>query len=200
MQVIIKPKRTTYNGICFRSRLEARWAIFFDAVGVEYQYEPEYDEVQAGLGYAYYKPDFLMPSLNCYIEIKPKEPKDIEVNKAAGWADIHQDIYIFYELRLPSKESESAWLMSWSNKHKQVILSKSYWWTECLVCQRIAITEYGEYPHECLDKCYTGETLDDIFDFYLMSDREMDDEVYPYSSRSPRLFKAYTSARQATFK
>lgn len=37
----IKPIETIYNGYRFRSRLEARWAVFFDALGVEYQYEPE---------------------------------------------------------------------------------------------------------------------------------------------------------------
>jgi len=31
---------TTYNGIEMRSRLEARWAAFFDAVGLPWEYEP----------------------------------------------------------------------------------------------------------------------------------------------------------------
>lgn len=37
----IKPIETYYNGYRFRSRLEARWAVFFDALGVRYEYEPE---------------------------------------------------------------------------------------------------------------------------------------------------------------
>ncbi len=32
--------KTTYNGVNFRSRLEARWAVFFDLVGWKYEYEP----------------------------------------------------------------------------------------------------------------------------------------------------------------
>jgi hypothetical protein len=32
---------THYKGYRFRSRLEARWAVFFDALGYEWQYEPE---------------------------------------------------------------------------------------------------------------------------------------------------------------
>lgn len=50
----IKPLETFYSGYRFRSRLEARWAIFFDALGVAYEYEPEgYD-----LGnHIYYLPD-----------------------------------------------------------------------------------------------------------------------------------------------
>ena len=31
----IKPIETIYNGYRFRSRLEARWAVLFDALGVE---------------------------------------------------------------------------------------------------------------------------------------------------------------------
>ena len=31
---------TTYDGVRFRSRLEARWAYFFNAFGIKWQYEP----------------------------------------------------------------------------------------------------------------------------------------------------------------
>ena len=34
-----KPIETTYNGVRLRSRLEARWAVFFDALGVKWLYE-----------------------------------------------------------------------------------------------------------------------------------------------------------------
>lgn len=37
----IKSIETKYNGFRFRSRLEARWAIFFDMVGLKYEYEVE---------------------------------------------------------------------------------------------------------------------------------------------------------------
>jgi len=36
----IKAHETLYNGVLFRSRLEARWAAFFDIVGWEWEYEP----------------------------------------------------------------------------------------------------------------------------------------------------------------
>jgi hypothetical protein len=42
--LILIAKFTTkyrYNGYRFRSRLEARWAVFFDELGVAYRYEPE---------------------------------------------------------------------------------------------------------------------------------------------------------------
>lgn len=52
---MIKAIETIYNGYRFRSRLEARWAVFFDAMGIEYEYEPEGYELDDG---TYYLPDF----------------------------------------------------------------------------------------------------------------------------------------------
>jgi hypothetical protein len=40
MEYTIKSKPTIYKGTKFRSRLEARWAAFFDLIGWRYQYEP----------------------------------------------------------------------------------------------------------------------------------------------------------------
>lgn len=45
---------TEYAGRLFRSRLEARWAVFFDQVGIHWEYEPEGYETPAGR----YLPDF----------------------------------------------------------------------------------------------------------------------------------------------
>lgn len=50
----IKAIETSYKGYRFRSRLEARWAVFFDALGCGWQYEPEGFELNAGR----YLPDF----------------------------------------------------------------------------------------------------------------------------------------------
>lgn len=40
MKYSIKAIPTKYGGVIFRSRLEARWAAFFDLVGWKWQYEP----------------------------------------------------------------------------------------------------------------------------------------------------------------
>lgn len=68
----LKPIETEYNGYKFRSRLEARWAVFFDSAGIEYQYEPEGFDLPSG-GYL---PDFYLPELQVFVEIKPFK-KDI---------------------------------------------------------------------------------------------------------------------------
>jgi hypothetical protein len=59
---------TKYNGILFRSRLEARWAVLFNALGIDYVYEPECFILKNGLKYT---PDFYLPNYDLYIEIKP---------------------------------------------------------------------------------------------------------------------------------
>ena len=63
----IKPIETVYNGYRFRSRLEARWAVFFDALGIEYIYEPEGFTFPDGTNYL---PDFYLPKMNTFFEVK----------------------------------------------------------------------------------------------------------------------------------
>ena len=53
----MKAIQTEYKGYLFRSRLEARWAVFFDACGVRWEYEPEGYDLGDGI---YYLPDFLL--------------------------------------------------------------------------------------------------------------------------------------------
>lgn len=63
----IKPIETYYNGYRFRSRLEARWAVFFDALGVKYEYETEGYHFESGINYL---PDFYLPEFRCLFEVK----------------------------------------------------------------------------------------------------------------------------------
>lgn len=70
-EMTIKPIETEYNGYKFRSRLEARWAVFFDAADIEYEYEPEGFEGEGGNRYL---PDFYLPESQMYVEVKPQRP------------------------------------------------------------------------------------------------------------------------------
>lgn len=63
----IKAIETVYDGYKFRSRLEARWAVFFKSLGVRFEYEPEGFELSCGR----YLPDFYLTDLDLYVEIKP---------------------------------------------------------------------------------------------------------------------------------
>lgn len=59
---------TSYAGCRFRSRLEARWAVFFDHLGVEWQYEPQGYTV--GPNATPYLPDFWLPASELWVEVK----------------------------------------------------------------------------------------------------------------------------------
>lgn len=63
----MKAIQTDYNGLKFRSRLEARWAVCFDACRIEYQYEPEGLELEDGRRWL---PDFWLPIEKAYVEVK----------------------------------------------------------------------------------------------------------------------------------
>ncbi len=72
---MIKAIETTYKGYRFRSRLEVRWAVFFDACGVRWEYEPEGFALPNGQSYL---PDFLLHGVagrggdELYVEVKGK--------------------------------------------------------------------------------------------------------------------------------
>ena len=75
----IKAIETSYRGCRFRSRLEARWAVFFDSLNILWEYEKEgYDLGELG----WYLPDFWLPELKCWFEVKGQVPTDQERQKA----------------------------------------------------------------------------------------------------------------------
>jgi hypothetical protein len=67
----IKAIDTSYGNCLFRSRLEARWAVFFDALGIKWNYELEGFEFTSGGKAIRYLPDFYLPDFPLYVEIKP---------------------------------------------------------------------------------------------------------------------------------
>jgi hypothetical protein len=78
MTTDLKPIETRYDGYLFRSRLEARWAVFFDSLGIKYEYEKEgFDLGVAG----WYLPDFFLPDYHVWVEIKGANPTDEEITK-----------------------------------------------------------------------------------------------------------------------
>lgn len=64
-----KPKamEVAYSGRIFRSRLEARWAVFLDLIQVNWDYEPSFYQVGEEL---YYLPDFYLPDHQLWLEVK----------------------------------------------------------------------------------------------------------------------------------
>lgn len=58
---------THFDGVMYRSRTEARWAVFFSELGLAFKYEPERLKLSDGESYL---PDFYLPELSAYFEVK----------------------------------------------------------------------------------------------------------------------------------
>lgn len=63
-----------YGGCDFRSRPEARWAVFFDNAGIEYQYEPDGFNLKTRP----YLVDFFLPEMDIFVEVKSSAEKFYE--------------------------------------------------------------------------------------------------------------------------
>ena len=92
----MKPIETEYKGYRFRSRLEARWARFFDACHVDWEYEPEGYDLGDGL---YYLPDFLLHGVdgrdggNLYVEVKG-QMTDLDAVKINRFAELGNKVLV----------------------------------------------------------------------------------------------------------
>ena len=77
----MKAIQTRYKGYHFRSRLEARYAVLFDALKIKWDYEPEGFELGGGFRYLpdffLHRPDHTQGGL--WVEIKAKHPSDAEL-------------------------------------------------------------------------------------------------------------------------
>ncbi len=87
----MKPIETQYADTLFRSRLEARWAVFLDALGIRWEYEPEAYAIGDGEAYL---PDFRLPTFDSfdgdlYVEVKPEGAGRVEFDKALRFCSLH---------------------------------------------------------------------------------------------------------------
>lgn len=111
---------TEYGGFRFRSRLEARWAVFFDEYDVDFLYEPE--------GFVFrwdatpwwsqrptfqYLPDFYLPDLNMYCEVKGswnEYDRHKTINGAYALSNEGMDVLILGDVfRQPRGGSRRPW-------------------------------------------------------------------------------------------
>lgn len=117
---IIKAIETRFKGHRFRSRLEARWAVVLDHMGVKWQYEPEgYNLGEAGC----YLPDFWLPELNTYLEIKPEPPSENERIKMQTLLN-HKQAFGAWGFDLKSNDSIWHWFPANNNLEQ----SEEYCW------------------------------------------------------------------------
>lgn len=99
---MIKAIPTRYAGCHFRSRLEARWAVFFDHLGIRWEYEPQGYALPSGN----YLPDFWVSHANghflgasgnnWFAEIKPQVTIPTDRRWAELCAGTGYDVIVFF--------------------------------------------------------------------------------------------------------
>jgi len=103
----IQALETRYAGHVFRSRLEARWAMFFDLIGIKWEYEPEGYRLSNG---ECYLPDFWLPRFNdkkngTYVEVKSESG---DFYKACRFA-LELNVYLIEAKGLPTVGPYDVW-------------------------------------------------------------------------------------------
>lgn len=123
----IKAIETEYKGYRFRSRLEARWAVFFDTLEIKWEYEKEGYTLADGTNYL---PDFWIPldddipeEYGHFIEIKAHQPNTKEMETLLKFSEKSWGgIYCFWDM------TETDWRVSyfWRSLHKELIYDPKY--------------------------------------------------------------------------
>lgn len=123
---------TSYKGYRFRSRLEARWAVFFDSLGVDWLYEKEGFELQSGK----YLPDFWIPcrsrsyhysddNSGYWLEIKGVGPTELELTKCLELAQTtgHITLLVYGS---PTSETFHTYSFTPTRKNGEIIEVSKY--------------------------------------------------------------------------
>ena len=155
---MIEPKPTVYAGRHFRSRLEAMWAAFFDAMAWRWTYEPAPPLLDD------YQPDFLVDIAGrpMFVETKPeayvgwteRHTADIERWTRHVVASVPVDLLVLIgrpgrwsEGRLdPTAVNDSSLL--WYLDLDGVPASLGVWFTGCDVCGEAGLSSLG-WPYRC---------------------------------------------------
>jgi hypothetical protein len=115
----IKAIPTKYKGYKFRSRLEARWAVFLDGLDLNWEYEKEgyqldttwYD--QDGHEHertTWYLPDFWVADWDAFLEVKPSGPMDHEAFIKADALSFQSEKPLIVVCGQPWPGEYEAWL------------------------------------------------------------------------------------------
>lgn len=214
---------TEYNGYLFRSRLEARWAVFFDALGIRYEYEPEGFDLGDGV---WYLPDFYLPNINggTYVEVKGVMDDDSR-KKIDRFADYGEaPLYVLGGMPTQS-DLEDDDIYGYTNRYEGCFwfyfsitdeatgkVSRSgdwpYLFCVCPACGKVGLEFDGRGWRICGGSQHTDENLST--NTYRDADGNVrpfahpevagwrtDDKGYSWNQR--RLVAAYKVARQAQF-
>lgn len=179
---------TQYAGCRFRSRLEARWAVFFDRLGIRWEYEPQ---GFAGPGWRYL-PDFYLPQINggLWFEVKPDNPA---ITENPAWIKLvegtKKELIVAYGMWRPGHDIVwgSIRIDGWMESYQPDLCyeGETVGWdhgrafTKCFGCDTVGIAWQGRLERvECTcqptDKIL--QALRNIIDTVEEEDRDLTDE------------------------
>lgn len=174
----IKAIQTRYNGYWFRSRLEARWAVFFDVLGIKYEYEPEGFKLGDNICYL---PDFYLPVFAEYIEIKPEGDQRFALHLGSLLTEkTKKKVYLISGIPgLPYEKGEPDYVM----EHPYVatlcepndVWTPFYWWACCPYCyalkyRNIQLAYLGQVDCSgCCEPKTDGRAVPILIDAYTMA-------------------------------
>ena len=144
---------TTYNGIPFRSRLEARWAIFFDAMSTPWEYEPENFITRHGP----YLPDFYLPECDSFFIVKGEGITEEEKEKVEDLAAKTERGAVIAIGQIPKFEDwrhRRYQLTGWKLEGKYMPEPEPMWdnnlmFARCRTCNRLRIVFDGLTNRHC---------------------------------------------------
>lgn len=144
---LLTPIPTIYKGYKFRSRLEARWAVFFDSLKIPWVYEPEGVMVDGEK----YLPDFYLPDCKQFFEVKgvlnTKDEKKIEALIQNG-----------YSVTVGYDDGEFQACDRWSEKEFSLSQAHDSWLCRCKKCGKYwFMGSLGSYGCQCCDY-YDGDS------------------------------------------
>jgi len=144
----IKAIETRYNGYPFRSRLEARWAVFFDYLSIEYDYEPEGYKLGKDI---FYLPDFWLPNQKLWIEIKGPEPSNEEQQKACelALASGHRASIFTGKIKVPQSTNDLWGATDATMFFPDGGIDCGYIWCKCPTCDKLDVQFCGRGSRIC---------------------------------------------------
>ena len=149
---MIKAIDTIYDGHKFRSRLEARWAVFFNKARIEYRYELEGYTLPFKINYL---PDFLIKDPDygwCFAEVKPTRFTAEEYFKCAMLcSESNKRVILFEEEPFYGM---TYWMIApvahgyWHNVTNEVwgFSQDRHWYEKACEEAALARFEFGETP------------------------------------------------------
>jgi hypothetical protein len=217
----LKSLPTLYKGYKFRSLLEAQWAAFFDRLAI--QWHPEYRGFTLSPWGDCYRPDFYLPELGYWIEVKPKDPDEKAQRKTylfnyclsheASSEKSRERAFVLHG-RVPCPYPQEGNIIGYSvsAQTQDDISQTDLCWQLCPQCQQVKIGRIGTMScADCIEElgglfdaaldCVEGiPEIDKVFDIVPAAvSGAVNTEYFTSGHKAPALEEAYKAARSVRF-